>query len=460
MATNTSAQFQADIRRILDHDVLRLAQKHLIVYQFAKKKKLEKHAGTTWTATRFNRLPLPIAPLSEGVAPTGENLTISQVSGVALQWGDKVTISDVANLTIEHDLVVQAKRLLGYQVAETNERNTFNNMVSGTQVNYVNQRGSRAAIAAGDVLDPTTVNRTVSNLKNLGAPMINGEQGTEVNRSIDSGAPKAKRGADNYVGHEHYVSVGSPIVFNDFANNPTVVTAWSYSDIHRLYINEAGQWRGMHFVESNMVPTWTGFANNANGLTFTPSATSGSLATGSYYVVVTGWDTQNQYESQIYAVSGALTVTSGGSVGSISVTLPTVQGYTYAAYIINGTNGTSPQNLALSASGPVNGPYTGQAIQMTAAATVVLTGVGVFQTPPAAPTSGVTVFPTFVFGEDAFACLELENITWTSLFEADKSDPLNQLRIVGWKSFMGFVIENQQFMARIESSASNTGVFG
>ena len=70
------------------------------------------------------------------------------------------------------------------------------------------------------------------------------------------------------------------------------------------------------------------------------------------------------------------------------------------------------------------------------------------------------MFPTFVFGEDAFACLELENITWTSLFEADKSDPHNQQRVVGYKFFEGWVILNQQFLARIESTASNTGSFG
>src|SRR5215831_6311438 len=138
MAVNLSTSYQADIRRILDHDVLRLAQRYLVVYQFAQKKSLQKHAGTVWTASRFNRLPLPAAPLSEGVPPVGEQITLSQVTGVALQWGDKVTISDVANLTLEHDLVQQAKRLLGYQVAETHERNTFNNLVSGTQVNFVN----------------------------------------------------------------------------------------------------------------------------------------------------------------------------------------------------------------------------------------------------------------------------------------------------------------------------------
>jgi N4-gp56 family major capsid protein len=447
MATNTSAQFQADIRRILDHDVLRLAQRYLVVYQHARKKSLEKNSGTVWTATRFNRLPLPVGPLSEGVPPTGENITISQVTGIALQWGDKVTITDVAELTIEHDLIQQAKRLLGYQIAELKESNAFNQLASGTQVNYVNSRGARASIVAGDVLDPFTVNRTVSNLKNLGAPLIAGQTETNIQRGIEH---NAKAVSKQPMSHEHYVAVGSPIVLNDFANNPTVVQAWSYSDVTRLYINEAGYWRGMHFCESNMVPSWVGVAA-VNGT----AGTAGSLATGSYFVQVTGWDTQNQYESRIYQVSSSISVT--GPTGSVSVTMPSTAGFTYAVYI--GTS-SSPANLGLSTSGPTSGPYAGQAIQIPASTAVTITGTGLFQVPPAAPATGVTVFPTFVFGEDYFACLTLENIKWTSLFEADKSDPLNQLRVVGYKFFEGFVIENQQFGARIESSASNTGTFG
>ena len=64
------------------------------------------------------------------------------------------------------------------------------------------------------------------------------------------------------------------------------------------------------------------------------------------------------------------------------------------------------------------------------------------------------------FGKDAFAAIELENIKWTRLFEADKSDPLNQLRVVGWKAWDGVILQNQQFLARIESSVSNSGVYG
>ena len=244
MATNTSAAFSADVRRLLDHDTLEVAQRYLVVYNFADKKSIDKHSGTTWTATRFNRLPLPYAPLSEGVAPIGETLSISQVTGVALQWGDKITFTDVATITIQHDLMHEAKERLGMQVAEMKERNAFVLLSTGTQVNYVNTRGSRAALVAGDVLDPTTVQRTVSNLKHLGAPLWAGQTGEDVQRNIEH---NARASSKEPMTHEHYVAVGDTLVFNDFASNPTVVQAWSYSDVHRLYINEAGYWRGMHF---------------------------------------------------------------------------------------------------------------------------------------------------------------------------------------------------------------------
>lgn len=450
MATNLSSSYQAAIRRQLSKEVLPLTQRYLVAHQFATKKKLEKGAGVTWTATRFNRLPLPQGPLSEGVPPTGQQLTISQVTGVALQWGDKITLSDVSELTTMYDLIQQSKRLLAIQIAETHERNAFAVLMGGTQVNYVNARGSRGALAAGDVLDTTTINRTFSDLENLGAPFYNGQTEPDVKRAIDHGAGASEKSPKS---SEHYVAIVSPLVENDLRQNQTIVNAWSYSDVTRLYINEIGYWAGIHFTKSNMMPRFTGFAT-----TGTPTAgAAGSLAGATYYTVITGTDANGQFGEQlIYAVSAG-TLVAGGGTGSISITMPSTAGYTYSVYI--GTT-TSPQNLALSASGPTSGVYLGQATQLAPSAVVVLTGIGLFQVPPAAPAAGVTVYPTLVFGSDYWACLELENVSWTSLFEADKSDPLNQLRVVGWKDFQGYVITNQQFGCRIESSVSNSGAFG
>jgi N4-gp56 family major capsid protein len=447
--TNSSAQFNADISRYLDDKVLRLAQRHLVLRQFATKLQIPEGEGQTYTATRFNRLPLPYAPLSEGVPPVGETVTISQVTGVALQWGDKVTVTDVANLTIKHPVFQQAIRLLGYQVSELYERNLMVQLTSGVQVNYVNSRGARANLVAGDVLDPTTVNRTFSDLDALGAPMMLGPQETDVRKDIEDGP---RRAGGKPLTSEHLVAVAHPYVLNDFRQNATVVNAWSYSDINKLYINEVGYWAGIHFTKSNLIPSWTGIA----AVTGT-AGTSGSLATGTYYVQVTGSDVQNQYESQIYQVSSGIAVT--GPSGSISVTVPATVGYTYSVYV--GTS-SAPMNIGASSSAavPTTGPYAGQAVQIAPGSTVVISSLGLMQVPPAAPATGVTVYPTFIFGEDAFACLELDKLQWTRLTEADKSDPLNQLRVIGWKGWDGTVITNQQFMARIESSASNSGAFG
>lgn len=452
MAVNQSSQFQADIEGYIADKTLPLARRQLVAYQFADKSEgLPKGRGVNYTATRYQRLPLPFAPLSEGVPPIGETMTIQQVTATALQWGDKVTITDVAEMTIKHPLFKKATELVALQLSETLERNTFLALMGGTQINYVNSRGSRGALQAGDVLDGQTVIRTDAALETLGAPRYMGDEMTDT--KIEAGKPS--KASDNPRGMPHYVAIMHTIPVADFRQQSDVKLAWTWSDLNRLYNFEAGEWSGIRFCKSNMVPYWTGVSNA--GITFTPG-TAGSLATSAnYYLIVTASDTQNQYESRIYAVSSAQSVT--GPNGSVSVTLPSLVGYTFNIYI--GTTNT-PAQLGLCASGPTTGPYTGQAVQIAGGQTVVVTGLGLTQVPPAFPgnTAGLTVYPTFVIGRGAYAQVELDNVKFTYLKDADKSDPLNQLRIVGWKAFYGTLLSNVQFFARIESVSAYTATFG
>ena len=447
MATNTASQFSSDIEAYIADQTLPLARKQLVVYQFGDPLTLPKGRGTAYTATRFERIPLPYTTLSEGVPPVGQSMSISQVSATAQQWGDKVTITDVAELTIKHPLFKKAIELTGLQVAETLERNTYNNLMAGTQVNYVNSRGSRASIVAGDVLNIHEINRAVGALNTIGAPRYMGDEQTDTKVSAQAGGAKASANPRSL---PHYVSVMHPLVEQDMRENSTVVTAWSYSDINRLYNNELGELSGVRFCRSNMVPTFTGVAqiNGTNG-------TAGALATGTYYIKVTASDTQNQYESRIYQVSTSISVT--GPTGSISVVLPALSGYTYNVYV--GTT-TSPTTLGLTAAGPTSGPMQGQAVQLAPGQTVVITNTGASQTPPAAPATGVTVYPTYIFGRGAYGQVMLDDIKTSYLKDADKSDPLNQLRVVGWKAFYGTLIQNQSFFMRIESSSAFTSTFG
>ena len=123
-----------------------------------------------------------------------------------------------------------------------------------------------------------------------------------------------------------------------------------------------------------------------------------------------------------------------GPNGSIAVTLPVLSGYTFNVYV--GTTIAarrtwgSPRQVRRPArcrvrrrSLPAVRPSPSPASASS-------------QIPPAAPTTGVTVYPNFIFGRGAYGQIMLDDTKFTYLKEADKSDPLNQLRVVGWKTFL------------------------
>ena len=447
MPVNSSGSFQADVEAYIAQSTLPLARRRLVAYQFGDPLTLPKGRGVVYQAARWNRVPLPYAPLSEGVPPVGQNMTVTMVSATAVQWGDKITLTDVAEMTIKHPMFKIAKELCALAVAETLERNTFNNLNAGTQVNYVNTRGARGSLVTGDVLNLHEINRMYGALKTLGAPRFMGDEQTDTKLEAEAGGARA---ASNPRGMPHYTAVTHDLASQDLRENSTFVTASAYSDINKLYNSEIGEIGGVRFTKTNMVPTWTGYAQ-VNGV----AGNAGALASGTYYTVLTGSDTQNQYESYITQVSTGVVVV--GPNGSITVTTPNVAGFTWNVYL--GTT-TSPANLGLSNSGPVVGPLQGQATQLPSNTAVVITGTGVAQSPPAAPATGVTVYPTYVFGRGASGQVKLDDIKYTYLDKADKSDPLNQMRVIGWKVMYGTILLNVAFMARIESTSAFAATYG
>src|SRR5271166_579797 len=437
MAVNQSAAFAADVVAFIGTETLPLARRRLVAYRFGDPLKLPKGRGVQYQAARWNRVPLPYSSLSEGVPPIGQNMTVTMVTATAVQWGDKITLTDITEMTIFHPVFQIAKELCTLAVAETLERNTYNALLGGTQVNYVNTRGSRGALLAADVLNLHEFGRMRGALKTLGAPRFMGDEMTDKWEEAESGGARA---SSDPRGMPHYAAIIHDLCEQDVCENSTFVLASSYSDINKLYNSEIGELYGIRFCSSNMVPFWTGFAQT----NFT-AGVAGNLATGTYYIIVTGQDTQNQYESYVAQVSTSMSVS--GPNGSISVTTPNVTGYTYNVYV--GTS-TSPVNLGLSTLGPTVGPLSGQATQLPPNTAVVITGLGVSQVPPAAPGTGVTVYPTFVFGRGAYGQVVLDEIKYTYLQDADKSDVLNQLRVVGWKVMYGTILLNQLFFGRIE----------
>lgn len=437
--TNSAAQFAGDIDNYIQDEVLKLSYRTLVAYQFGNPLRLPENKGTVYTASRYVRLPLPFAPLQEGIAPPGEQLTLQQVNVTAQQWGDSVTITDVAQLTIFHDLFKQAIKLTHMQLNETLERNTFTALLAGTNVNYVNAKTSRANLVAADVLNPHEVNRAFAVMDTYGVQRFDGSEMEDVFKDVEHYRP-----VKMVPSTQHYVAIVHSLAVQDLRENALVVNAWVYNEPGKLYNNEMGDWGGYRWCTSNMVPYWTGVAQ----INPVASAAGGTLATNNYFVIVTASPTQTSVEQSVYQVSASTAVV--GPTGSLSVTLPSKPGYTFSVYV--GTT-SAPTNLGTCVLGPGTGALAGQATQLAHNQTVIITGTGTAQTPPAAPATGVTVFPTFLIGKDAYGQVMLSDPEFFYLTGADKSDRLNQTRVIGWKVFYGTILLNQNFFMRLESAS-------
>lgn len=427
---NMSSQFAKDVSNYIQKKVLAISQRNLVFFQFGEKLEMPKQMGINFTATRFERIPLPSVPLTEGVPANGETLTISQVTGVCQQWGDRVNVTDVADMTITHPVFRQAINAVALQIAETNDRNVVNTLMTGTNIYYAGGGSTRASVAS-NLVTTTALSYVLSKMRRYGAPSYSGPDAQPVGEGADIKVdPRILRKPGP--NRPHYIGIIDPGIEQDLVNASVITQAFQYSAIEALYDGEVGQWSGVRFCRSNLIPRLT----SGTAPTLTAGTTGGSLATGTYYVVVTGVDTQNYYESVIYQ-EASVAVT--GPTGDITFTTPDVPGYVYNVYVGTTSGG---EKLALSG------------LDYNTAATITANGTGA-AVPPALGSATDTVVPSFIFGQGAYGIAPLDRTQTFMLDKADKADPQNQLRVVSWKTFYASLILNQNFMIRLESSTDN-----
>jgi N4-gp56 family major capsid protein len=117
--------------------------------------------GQTVQFRRFNSLPTATTPLTEGVTPNGNALSMSTVTATPLQYGDFVAVSDVLELTAPDPMLTRAGEVQGEQVGESYDETVRDVITAGTNVQYANGRVSRVTVAATDVLNATEVKKAV-----------------------------------------------------------------------------------------------------------------------------------------------------------------------------------------------------------------------------------------------------------------------------------------------------------
>lgn len=235
-AINTTETMPDEIKTYYDDYLIDCSSPKLVHDQFGQKRPIPAGRGKTIEFRKVSPLPVSTTPLTEGVTPESQQLTISTVEAPVQQYGGYVELSDMVVLTaIDNNLVIAAKQL-GAQAGKTLDAITREVLAGGTNVQYAEgQVTQRNQLVGGKAegnhyLTVDAVRRAVRTLKKQDAEPI----------------------GDSFIGIIH------PDVAYDLMSDPKWVNVKSYSDPEGIYEGEIGKIENVRFVETSEAKVFEG----------------------------------------------------------------------------------------------------------------------------------------------------------------------------------------------------------
>jgi N4-gp56 family major capsid protein len=456
----TQSTTSSDQEKYLGARLIQRSYIKLVAGPLCEKLDMTPGMGLTANFVRYKRMNVPLTTISEGTDPANSSFSLSTVSVTLDQWGDVITITDVAQLTTKHPLVQQCTDLLADNAARVMDREIQLVWIAGTNIQYgdgsITARGS---ITSTMKMTDTTIHKArVTHVLN-GVPPRGGPALADAKQVAPEGS---------YLGGQNYVGICGPEVLADImatgTSLGTFVSVAMYNNAKQLYAAEIGTWLGIRWVETNFIPRFKLFGNSttavASGAAFgtgTPTltvlTTGGTLrgTTGggvTFFWKVTRKDLLRGFEEDI-SIAHSTATTAATDTNSYSYAMPATAGFVYNVYfdtVVGGGTGTDA-TLGLSVT------------NAAASATSVVTANPAATTNPPASTptaaSATTVYPVFIFGAEACNWVGFYGIQ--VMITKDESIIGNILRLkraIGYKFFGKAMIRDQDRLLRVEVVAT------
>ncbi len=242
----TDGDLSGEMKTYYSDYLIDMAEPELVHDQFGQKHPIPKNGGKIIEFRKYDPLPKATTPLTEGVTPDGQKLSMGVITATVKQYGGFIELSDILLLTAIDNNLVQATKLLGSQAGRTLDTITREVLNGGTNVQYAEgQVTSRAELVGGATADTTknhyltvdAVRRAVRFLKVMNAPRING----------------------------YYAGIIHPDCSYDLMSDPKWVNVKTYSDPEGIYEGEIGRIEGVRFVETSEAKVWEKAGKDASG---------------------------------------------------------------------------------------------------------------------------------------------------------------------------------------------------
>lgn len=173
MSTTTRTQISQELNNYYDKNLLERVVPRFLYQRFSQLRDIPSNSGTNVIKfRRYGNLTAATTSLTEGVTPTGSQLSITDITATVAQYGDFVTITDVVSYESPDRVLTETGNILGDQAADTLDQLTRDVLVAGTNVYYGGSAISRVTVGASDLMTSTLILKAVRLLKNSNAMKV------------------------------------------------------------------------------------------------------------------------------------------------------------------------------------------------------------------------------------------------------------------------------------------------
>lgn len=128
-------------------ELLKRAMPYLCLEKFGQAKSLPGNKTQSMKFRRYNSLGLRTTPLTEGVTPSSDKMTATDLTATLYQYGGLVEITDIIQDTHEDPVLQEATAVSGEQAAKTVETLRYNVLKACSNVFYANSVAARTDVA-------------------------------------------------------------------------------------------------------------------------------------------------------------------------------------------------------------------------------------------------------------------------------------------------------------------------
>lgn len=235
---------------------------YLVFEKFGQAYPLPTKSTKTAKFRRFESLDATPKELTEGVTPTAQTFSVTDIEATVSQYGNLVTMTDVLLDTSDSPVMEQVTQIVGEQAAETVENMRIGVLLGGTNVEYANG-ASRTAV--NTPISLPLQRRITRKLKNQKARFLTDSIKSTPRFYTESISPC-------------FVAVCHPDCEADIRSMPHFQDVKDYGNTSP-WENEIGAVEGVRYLFTTLMKSWPnagGNKTNATGATMV--STAGALA--------------------------------------------------------------------------------------------------------------------------------------------------------------------------------------